>query len=79
MPWLFTGTGKRAYHDYVDEATGRMLEAEPGGTYEVRATWDKLPVPPVDGFWAEAQPAAEAVAVPEKARKGKPTVAPAVE
>lgn len=81
MPWQYTGSGTRAYHDYLDEATGRMLEAKPGGTYEIRATWDKLPVPPADGHWREAEPpgADEASeAPPEKPRKGKPA-APTVE
>ena len=58
MAWLYTGSGRRAYHDYLDEATGRMLEAKPGGTYEIRATWDKLPVPPADGHWQAADPEA---------------------
>ena len=51
MPYLYTGTGPRSYMDYLDESTGRMLEAKPGEQYELHATWDKLPVPPADGFW----------------------------
>jgi hypothetical protein len=39
------------YMDYVNEATGKMLTAEPGGSYDIRVTWDVLPVPPADGFW----------------------------
>lgn len=56
----FTGSGRRAYADYVDTATDRMLEAEPGQTYVMRVTWDMLPVPPGDGFWEEAEGAPEA-------------------
>lgn len=54
--WQYTGTGSpRSYGDYVDEATGRQLLAEPGREYEIRATWDKLPVPPADGWWKPAE------------------------
>ena len=37
--------------DYTDDLTGKMLTAEPGRSYDIRATWDLLPVPPADGFW----------------------------
>jgi hypothetical protein len=37
--------------DYVNASTGQMLVAEPGGSYDIRATWYMLPVPPADGFW----------------------------
>jgi hypothetical protein len=47
----YTGTELRSYMDYVNNATGQMLVAEPGGSYDIRATWDALPVPPADGFW----------------------------
>jgi len=72
----FTGSGKRVYADYVDEATGRMLEAVPGWQGEMRATWDKLPVPPADGFWEVIEPPAEAGAPEPPAApptKGKQT------
>jgi hypothetical protein len=64
--FVYTGSGTRSYMDYCDLATDRMLVAEPGGTYGMRATWDKLPVPPGDGFWEEA-PEADAVEAPEPA------------
>ena len=54
--FLYTGTAPRTYQDYVDEATGKMLTAEPGRQHEIRATWDRLPVPPADGFWTDAPP-----------------------
>jgi hypothetical protein len=47
----YLGSGSRTYMDYIDEATGKMLTAEPGGSYDIRVTWDVLPVPPADGFW----------------------------
>jgi hypothetical protein len=54
--WQYTGTGTpRSYGDYVDAATGRQLDAQPGEAYEIRATWDKLPVPPADGWWKPAE------------------------
>lgn len=78
MPYLYTGTGTRKYMDYVDASTDRMLEAEPGREYAIRATWDKLPVPPADGFWEEAAPAPEpAEADAKTAPKGKGKTAPA--
>ena len=76
MPYLYTGSGTREYADYVDCATDRMLEAVPGWQGEMRVTWDKLPVPPADGFWevvespAEAESEVEAVA--EAAAKAAP-------
>lgn len=70
--YLYTGTGSRTYADYVDESTGRMLTAEPGGQYEIRAPWPVLPVPPADGWWEEVQPVteAEAAEVPKAKRGG---------
>jgi hypothetical protein len=77
MPsYLYTGSGTRSYMDYVDTATDRMLVAEPGWQGEMRATWDKLPVPPADGFWEVIESPAEAEAAVEAppavtAAKGK--------
>ena len=76
--FVYTGSGTRSYMDYCDLATDRMLVAEPGGTYGMRATWDKLPVPPGDGFWEEApepdavEAAAEAAPEPEATAKAAP-------
>ena len=70
--YLYTGTAPRAYMDYVDESTGRMLEAQPGVQYELHATWDKLPVPPADGFWEAAEPAVEAEAPVPAAAEAPP-------
>lgn len=55
----YLGSGSRTYMDYIDDATGRILTAEPDGSYDIRATWDLLPVPPADGFWEDSTPTAE--------------------
>ena len=34
MPYPFLGVTGRSYVQYTDEATGRMLITEPGGTYD---------------------------------------------
>lgn len=68
--WQYTGTGAaRSYGDYVDAATGRQLDAEPGGEYEIRTTWDLLPVPPADGWWKPAVPDVAETAVEAPAGK----------
>jgi hypothetical protein len=50
-PFKFTGHSKTGYPDYADMATGRMLVAEPGESYEIRAVNQGAPVPPDDGRW----------------------------
>ena len=49
------GTDSRSYGDYLNAATSRMLEAEPGGgPYDVRVAPGRnptLPLPPGDGRW----------------------------
>ncbi len=67
MPYLYTGSAPRPYMDYVDLATGQMLAARPGAQYEMRATWDKLPVPPADGYWEVVEEAGEAAEAPAPA------------
>ena len=52
--FTYVGYGTRGYAEYVDVNTGKMLLAEQGGTYEMRPTWQDLPVPPADGLWTEA-------------------------
>jgi hypothetical protein len=68
--YLYTGGAPRTYADYVDNATGHQLEAQPGTQYEMRAVWDKLPVPPADGFW-ETVEIVKDEAEAEEAPKGK--------
>ena len=51
----FHGTPGLRYPDFIDAATGRMLEPEPGGTYDVKAAPGRhpgLPDLPGDGRWA---------------------------
>lgn len=59
--YLYTGYDARAYIAYVDTSTGKMLQAEPGGTYGIRAGSPGLPVPPADGRWDAVTPARPAV------------------
>jgi hypothetical protein len=50
----FTGQNTLGYPDYADTGTGRMLVAEPGGSYGIRAIDGRAAVPPADGRWATA-------------------------
>jgi hypothetical protein len=49
----FTGQNTLGYPDFRDTATGKMLVAEPGGSYGIAAI-DGGGVPPGDGRWTEA-------------------------
>ena len=50
----YTGLSILGYPAYADTGTGKMLVAEPGGSYGIRAIDAGLAVPPPDGRWAEA-------------------------
>jgi len=50
--FAYLGTDTRGYVSYADTDTGRMLIADPGGTYGIRAVEEGLAVPPPDGRWA---------------------------
>lgn len=52
--FMFTGPSPLGYPDYADTATDRMLTADPGGTYGIRAVDGIMPVPPADGRWVTA-------------------------
>lgn len=52
MPYLFTGAFTLEYMDYIDEATSKVLIAEPGGIYSMISVSGSLGVPPNDGRWA---------------------------
>lgn len=52
-PYDFLGLSTLGYNDYRDEATGRMLVAEPGSAYAIAAIDGELTVPPPDGRWAD--------------------------
>jgi hypothetical protein len=52
----FTGHQTLGYFAYADTETQKMLVAEPGGTYGIRAVEHGLPVPPADGRWVSGDP-----------------------
>jgi len=49
--YTYIGYGALGYADYIDTATDKMLMAEPGGSYGIRAVNEGAPVPPADGRW----------------------------
>ena len=53
--YKFTGTQTLGYFAYGDVSTGRMLVADPGGSYQIRACEEGLAVPPPDGRWVTAE------------------------
>lgn len=78
MPYPFLGVTGRSYVQYTDEATGRMLITEPGGTYTMQPVpgAGNVPVPPGDGLWGPdetaPEPAAETPPAPPSAPPGAP-------
>ena len=62
--FTFTGPSTLGYFAYADTETGRMLIAEPGQSYGIRATETGLPVPPADGRWSAAPPGPPPQATP---------------
>lgn len=52
--FAYLGNQTMLYQGYLDEATGRMLIAGPGNSYEMSAVDPGLPVPPGDGRWQAA-------------------------
>lgn len=54
--YAFTGLSTLGYPDYRDTETGRMLTAEPGGSYGIAAVDGKATVPPADGRWQASEP-----------------------
>jgi hypothetical protein len=53
-PFTYTGVSTLGYLSYADTGTGKMLVADPGGSYGIRAIDPGLAVPPPDGRWAAA-------------------------
>jgi hypothetical protein len=47
--YKYLGHSPLGFPDYCDMATGRMLIAEPGESYEIRAVNQGAPVPPMTG------------------------------
>ena len=64
--YTFTGLGPTGYYAYTDLATEKMLIAEPGGTYGIRAVEEGFPVPPGDGRWVTAAPPSPPPPAPAK-------------
>ena len=52
--YTYTGFSTLGFADYVDTATDRMLVADPGCSYGIRAVDGVAPVPPTDGRWKTA-------------------------
>lgn len=67
--FTFTGQARTGWYAYRDLATGRMLEAEPGGTYQIQALEPGLPVPP-DGQWVPGTAAAAKATATAQAEGG---------
>ena len=63
------------YQGYLDTATGKMLIAQPGGTYSMFPVDPGLPVPPSDGRWGA--PAVPPAVVPVSVPAPAPAPAPA--
>ena len=60
--YTFTGQARTGWFSYRDLATGRMLEADPGGTYNIQPLEPGLPMPPDAQWLPSASPAARAAA-----------------
>lgn len=82
MPYTYLGGQVLMYQAYTDDATGRMLLAEPehDGPYSMTPVDAGLPLPPSDGRWAEAaSPPAVPAPDPSPAPEPEPAPAPAPE
>ena len=69
--FTFIGQQTTGWYRYRDAATGSMLVADPGGTYQIRPLEPDLPVPP-DGQWVAAFTASP----PAKAKASTSETAP---
>ncbi len=56
--YTFTGHQRLGYFGYLDTESQKMLVADPGGSYAIKAVDAGLAVPPPDGRWEAAAPAA---------------------
>lgn len=86
MPYPFLGAMALSYTQYLDTGTGRMLQAQPGGTYGMAPVpgADGLTVPPGDGLWGPGLPADQPDSAPpgandQPAPKGGKTTKPAAD
>ena len=69
MRYPFLGTSGRMYGQFLDSATGKTLQAEPGGVYDMvpAAGQEDMTVPPQDGLWGPALSAPKTAASKDKA------------
>jgi hypothetical protein len=75
--FTYLGAGEMWYQDYRDEATGKMLKAEPLQAYTISSVDPvKYAVPPNDGRWEAADTPPPAPA-PPAAPAAQPASAPA--
>ena len=74
--FTFTGQARTGWYAYRDLATGRMLEAEPGGTYQIQALEPGLPVPPPGGQWVPATASAAKATAKASTSDAAPASAP---
>lgn len=77
VSYAYTGGVVMYYQDYLDVATGKMLVAEPGGSYVMVATDPARPVPPTDGRWAGAPPVPPPPPFVAATQLAQPVTAPA--
>lgn len=75
--YKFTGTQTLGYFAYGDVSTGRMLVADPGESYQIRACEEGLAVPPPDGRWVTADAPPSPPPVPSFTAPKQPVTVPA--
>jgi hypothetical protein len=75
--YTYLGHQELWYQAYLDDATGHMLIAVPGGgPYSMSPVENGLTVPPPDGRWAATVPPVPPVAVPAPVPVPQPAPAP---
>lgn len=83
--YTYTGGAEMYYQAYRDAETGRMLVAQPGGSYlmvacdqgpaDENGNPTALPVPPADGRWADAPPPPPPASTPPVVQPPQPVTA----
>ena len=73
LPYRYLGSEPRDYSQYIDDATGHPLRAEPGGAYSMTPVQGihVPPVPPSDGMWAPEDPPPDTPAPASKTKTSK--------
>ena len=75
MPYPYLGATGLNYTQYLDTGTGRMLQALPGGSYDMQPVPGApgLSVPPGDGHWGpQTAPPELPASEPDSAPPGAP-------